>query len=57
MKSESMEGTSSPSAGASGRHPEGACGEGIFLEDYGLTGDAHAARGIARQVSLLAEGA
>jgi MOSC domain-containing protein YiiM len=32
------------------------CGEGIFLEDYGLSGDAHAARGIARQVSLLAEG-
>ena len=32
------------------------CGEGIFLEDYGLEGDAHASRGIARQVSLLAEG-
>jgi MOSC domain-containing protein YiiM len=32
------------------------CGEGIFLEDYGLSGDAHAAQGIARQVSLLAEG-
>ena len=32
------------------------CGEGIFLEDYGLAGDAHAAQGIARQVSLLAEG-
>jgi MOSC domain-containing protein YiiM len=30
------------------------CGEGIFLTDYGLSGDAHAARGIARQVSLLA---
>jgi MOSC domain-containing protein YiiM len=32
------------------------CGEGIFLEDYGMERDAHAARGIARQVSLLAEG-
>jgi MOSC domain-containing protein YiiM len=32
------------------------CGEGVFLEDYGLEKDAHAARGIARQVSLLAEG-
>ncbi|MFH1575036.1 MAG: MOSC domain-containing protein [Acidobacteriota bacterium] len=32
------------------------CGEGIFLEDFGLSGDAHAAQGIARQVSLLAEG-
>jgi len=31
------------------------CGEGVFLEDYGLEKDAHAARGIARQVSLLAE--
>lgn len=31
------------------------CGAGIFSEDYGLEGDAHAARGIARQVSLLAE--
>jgi MOSC domain-containing protein YiiM len=31
------------------------CGEGVFLEDCGLEGDAHAARGIARQVSLLAE--
>lgn len=30
------------------------CGEGIFLEDYGMEKDAHAARGIARQVSLLA---
>jgi MOSC domain-containing protein YiiM len=30
------------------------CGDGIFLEDYGLSGDAHAAQGIARQVSLLA---
>jgi len=32
------------------------CGEGIFIEDYGLENDAHATRGIARQVSLLAEG-
>lgn len=32
------------------------CGEGMFLEDYGLEKDAHAAQGIARQVSLLAEG-
>lgn len=32
------------------------CGEGFFLEDYGLEKDAHASRGIARQVSLLAEG-
>jgi MOSC domain-containing protein YiiM len=31
------------------------CGAGIFIEDYGLEGDAHATRGIARQVSLLAE--
>jgi MOSC domain-containing protein YiiM len=31
------------------------CGEGIFIEDYGLEGDAHASRGIARQVSLLAQ--
>ena len=31
------------------------CGEGIFIADYGLEGDAHAAAGIARQVSLLAE--
>ncbi|MEK7244190.1 MAG: MOSC domain-containing protein [Thermodesulfobacteriota bacterium] len=31
------------------------CGAGVFIEDYGLEGDAHAARGIARQVSLLAE--
>jgi MOSC domain-containing protein YiiM len=31
------------------------CGEGIFIEDYGLERDAHAAQGIARQVSLLAE--
>lgn len=31
------------------------CGEGIFLEDYGMEQDAHAARGIVRQVSLLAE--
>jgi MOSC domain-containing protein YiiM len=32
------------------------CGEGVFIEDFGLEKDAHAARGIARQVSLLAEG-
>ena len=31
------------------------CGEGVFIEDYGLEADAHATRGIARQVSLLAE--
>jgi len=31
------------------------CGEGLFIADYGLEGDAHAAAGIARQVSLLAE--
>lgn len=31
------------------------CGTGVFIEDYGMEGDAHAARGIARQVSLLAE--
>jgi len=31
------------------------CGSGMFIEDYGLEGDAHASRGIARQVSLLAE--
>jgi MOSC domain-containing protein YiiM len=31
------------------------CGEGVFIADYGLEGDAHATRGIARQVSLLAE--
>jgi MOSC domain-containing protein YiiM len=31
------------------------CGEGIFIADHGLEGDAHAAAGIARQVSLLAE--
>jgi MOSC domain-containing protein YiiM len=31
------------------------CGEGLFLEDYGLERDAHAARGNLRQVSLLAE--
>jgi len=31
------------------------CGEGIFIEDYGLEGDAHASRGIIRQVSLLAQ--
>lgn len=31
------------------------CGSGMFIEDYGLEGDAHASRGIARQVSLLAQ--
>jgi MOSC domain-containing protein YiiM len=31
------------------------CGMGLFIENYGLEGDAHATRGIARQVSLLAE--
>jgi MOSC domain-containing protein YiiM len=31
------------------------CGAGMFIEDYGLEGDAHATRGITRQVSLLAE--
>jgi len=31
------------------------CVEGIFIEDYGMEKDAHAAAGIARQVSLLAE--
>ena len=31
------------------------CAEGVFIEDFGLENDAHAARGIARQVSLLAE--
>ena len=31
------------------------CGEGVFITDYGLESDAHAAAGIARQVSLLAE--
>jgi MOSC domain-containing protein YiiM len=31
------------------------CGSGVFIEEYGLEGDAHAARGIARQVSLLSE--
>ena len=29
------------------------CGEGIFIENYGMGEDAHAAQGIARQVSLL----
>lgn len=29
------------------------CGEGIFIENYGMDRDAHAAEGIARQVSLL----
>jgi len=28
---------------------------GVFIEDYGLSGDAHAEKGIPRQVSLLAE--
>ena len=28
---------------------------GVFVEDYGLSGDAHAESGIGRQVSLLAE--
>jgi MOSC domain-containing protein YiiM len=28
---------------------------GVFIEDYGLSGDAHAEKGIRRQVSLLAE--
>ncbi|HAJ28416.1 MAG TPA: MOSC domain-containing protein [Syntrophus sp. (in: bacteria)] len=28
---------------------------GIFIEDYGMSGDAHAEQGIRRQVSLLAE--
>jgi len=30
------------------------CGEGVFIENYGMENDAHAAQGIARQVSLLA---
>lgn len=30
------------------------CGEGIFIENFGLKDDAHATRDIARQVSLLA---
>jgi MOSC domain-containing protein YiiM len=30
------------------------CGEGLFIMDCGLEGDAHAAAGIDRQVSLLA---
>ncbi|MCK9196575.1 MAG: MOSC domain-containing protein [Syntrophales bacterium] len=29
---------------------------GIFIEDCGMSGDAHAEKGIMRQVSLLAEG-
>jgi MOSC domain-containing protein YiiM len=29
------------------------CGEGMFIENYGMGNDAHAAQGIARQVSLL----
>jgi MOSC domain-containing protein YiiM len=35
--------------------PKTPCGEGVFIADYGLEKDAHAAQGIARQVSLLAE--
>ncbi|MEW6334520.1 MAG: MOSC domain-containing protein [Thermodesulfobacteriota bacterium] len=30
------------------------CGEGVFVENVGMKDDAHAAPGIARQVSLLA---
>jgi len=30
------------------------CGEGVFIENVGMQDDAHAAPGIARQVSLLA---
>lgn len=30
------------------------CGEGIFIENYGMKEDAHASQDIARQVSLLA---
>jgi MOSC domain-containing protein YiiM len=30
------------------------CGEGIFIENYGMKDDAHATQDIARQVSLLA---
>lgn len=30
------------------------CGEGVFIENVGMKDDAHAAPGIARQVSLLA---
>jgi MOSC domain-containing protein YiiM len=30
------------------------CGDGIFVENYGMESDAHATLGIARQVSLLA---
>ena len=57
MKSESREGTvvAVCRSERTGTRKE-PCGEGIFLEDFGLSGDAHAARGIARQVSLLAEG-
>ena len=29
------------------------CGEGVFIVNYGMGEDAHAAQGIARQVSLL----
>jgi MOSC domain-containing protein YiiM len=29
------------------------CGSGVFIEDYGMQKDAHAAQGIRRQVSLL----
>ena len=35
--------------------PKTPCGEGLFLEDYGMEADAHASQGIARQVSLLSE--
>jgi len=35
--------------------PKTPCGEGIFIEDFGMEADAHAAKGITRQVSLLAE--
>ncbi|MDA8125397.1 MAG: MOSC domain-containing protein [Deltaproteobacteria bacterium] len=33
--------------------PKVPCGEGLFIADFGLEGDAHAATGINRQVSLL----
>ena len=32
------------------------CPSGEFLEDYGMAGDAHAEKGILRQVSLLSVG-
>ena len=35
--------------------PKEPCGEGIFIEDFGMESDAHAERGINRQVSLLSE--